>query len=322
MPTPNDSLGIRAGAQWVMSQATYVSLEEPALQAACENFAHRLPVPEWNTRYHFGDGTGRTANYIFVLDALNFCFWGEPRWKIDYEGQTLDGYWALAASLKRAISTGRDITDAHFLQTLDEKKLGEILQGEGEIPLLAERAANAREVGETLLRHYGGQTTNLIEQCHFDAIEIVRTVVAHCASFRDEAAYKGRKVPIYKRAQIFAADLYGVSGGAGWGALRNLDALTCFADYKLPQILRRMGVIRYREELARRIDARTEIPAGSEEEIEIRAATIVAVESMREYLSARGTPLSSVQIDWALWEAAQGAAPDGKPYHRTRTIFY
>ena len=62
--------------------------------------------------------------------------------------------------------------------------------------------------------------------------------------------------------------------------------------------------------------------AGSDAEVEIRAATVQAVERLRACLSARGENVRSVQIDWALWDAAQAAPADGKPYHRTRTIYY
>ncbi len=317
-----DPLGVRASTAWVLSQARSVSIDSGALHHICETFDTRAQVPAWNSEYHFGDGTARTATYIFVLDALNFCFWSQPRWTIEYHGQQLGGYWALAASLKRAIENGLDLTDATLLSQLDEEQLARIFRGQGTIPLLKERAANAREVGHVLVRNFSGQASNLIEACRYDAAQIAGTVADLCGSFRDVAGYRGRSIQFYKRAQIFAADLFGAFGGLSWGALRGLDALTCFADYKLPQILRAWGVLRYAEPLAARIDTCAEIAAGSEEEIEIRAATVCAVEQMRDELSRRGLPLTSVQIDWALWEAAQHTVPDGKPYHHTRTIFY
>jgi hypothetical protein len=33
--------------------------------------------------YHYADGTDLTAQYVFVLDALNFCFW--PLANYEYE---------------------------------------------------------------------------------------------------------------------------------------------------------------------------------------------------------------------------------------------
>ncbi|MBI5878001.1 MAG: hypothetical protein HZB53_10135 [Chloroflexi bacterium] len=317
-----DPLGVRASAQAVMAQARYVSIDEGNLAQTCAAFEARLRVPEWNTHYHFGDGTARTANYILLLDALNFSFWDDPRWRITYHGERLDGYWALAAALKRAIEEGDDITDARRMAAMDETALAHVLRGDHHIPLFAARLAHIHEVGDGLLAKYDGQAARLIERCSFDAATIAAQVVADFPSFRDEAVYHGQTVKIYKRAQIFAADLYGAYHGVGSGALRGMDALTCFADYKLPQILRRFGIMHYTDDLARRVDARVELPPGSDEEIEIRAATIVAVECMREMLAARDLKLSSVEIDWALWDAAQGAPPDGKPYHRTRTIYY
>jgi Potential Queuosine, Q, salvage protein family len=196
------------------------------------------------------------------------------------------------------------------------------LQGRGVIPLVRERCAHAREVGRVLLDKFDGQCARLVERSSFDAAGVSQSVIEHFSSFRDAPVYHGLTVPIYKRAQIVAADLYGAYGGERWGALKGVERLTCFADYKLPQILRRWGVLRYSDSLAQRIDARIEISAGSDEEIEIRALTVAAVERMRAALSTRRIGLNSVEIDWALWDTAQVPSPDGKPYHRTRTIYY
>jgi hypothetical protein len=106
------------------------------------------------------------------------------------------------------------------------------------------------------------------------------------------------------------------------GGFDDLDALTAFADYKVPQVLRRLGVIVYDAELAGMIDRYEVIPAGSEREIEIRAATIWGCELLRRALHARGRPLRAFEVDWALWLAGQSLPSDTRPYHRTVTIFY
>ena len=59
--------------------------------------------PAWNTHYHFTGDERSVASFVLVLDTLNYCFWPEPRWVFDYEGESLNGYWALASSLKTAI---------------------------------------------------------------------------------------------------------------------------------------------------------------------------------------------------------------------------
>ena len=40
------------------------------------------------------------------------------------------------------------------------------------------------------------------------------------------------QVFLYKRAQIFAGDLFGAFGGRGLGAFHDIDQITMFADYR------------------------------------------------------------------------------------------
>ena len=53
-----------------------------------------------------------------------------------------------------------------------------------------------------------------------------------------------------------------------------------FADYRVPQILRHVDIFEYSKELSDKIDQEQELPYSCEEEIEIRAATVVAVENI------------------------------------------
>jgi len=129
-------------------------------------------------------------------------------------------------------------------------------------------------------------------------------------------------VNFFKRAQILAGDLYGSFGGKRWGAFKNLQDLTAFADYKLPQLLRAWGILKYAPELARRVDAKKPLLKDSPQEIEIRAAMLWAVELLRHALTGLGRELNSVQTDWFLWESSQTEAQGMKPYHRVRTIYY
>ncbi len=61
-----------------------------------------------------------------------------------------------------------------------------------------------------------------------------------------------------------------------------MQRLTAFADYKLPQVLRELGIISYDRRLASRIDAMESLRAGCEEEVEIRAMTVWAAEQLEE----------------------------------------
>ena len=104
--------------------------------------------------------------------------------------------------------------------------------------------------------------------------------------------------------------------------LSNLDKLTAFADYKVPQMLRKFGILEYAPELATKIDSYEEIEAESREEIEIRAVTIWAIEQMKETLMPRFPQITARQLDDHLWSLGQTKSPDDKSYHRAKTIYY
>lgn len=58
---------------------------------------------------------------------------------------------------------------------------------------------------------------------------------------------------------------------------KDIGNLTTFPDYRVPQLLRELGIMNYSPALAAAVDGREEIVAGSRHELEIRAATVVAV---------------------------------------------
>lgn len=308
---------ILESVRWVVEHAQHVALDEEALRTSAQQWAQQSLSFIWDG-IHFRDGTARTVQYLFVVDSLNFCFWPEPRWRY----RRRDGYVALATALTDAVEHKGRILDAVFLAQIDKEQLREILDGENEIPLLDERVQILREAGTVLQQKYDGQAVRLVERAERSVVRLVELLARDFSSFRDVASYRGRTVYFYKRAQIFCADLYGAFGGQSWGEFSDIDKLTAFADYKVPHVLRHLGILRYSPELAERIDRREELPAGSPEEIEIRAHTIWAVELLKRELEKRGRALRSFEIDWLLWNLGQREEFRQKPYHRTRTIFY
>ena len=173
-----------------------------------------------------------------------------------------------------------------------------------------------------LLTHYGGRAANLVLAAKRSAPRLVALLAAHLPGFRDHAVYNGRQVFFYKRAQIFVGDVHGAFRGAGLGAFADISALTMFADYRVPVVLRKLDVLRYEPALAAQvrahrnpchhlvrftarlpchlagpqgavsciakasgvvqIDSKVEIAPGSAAEVEIRAGCIQAVELLKE----------------------------------------
>ncbi|HLH70229.1 MAG TPA: queuosine salvage family protein [Candidatus Dormibacteraeota bacterium] len=295
MPTA-DPLGVRAACASVVERAQDVGLGplEPLL-----GIVRDRPVPAWDARRHYSGPPERTRRYLLVLDTINFCFWTPGS-----GNRSAGGYWRLAERLRDAFAAGDELSQPARLAEIDAGRLRALV---GDLPMLDERAAALRELG----RH---GFEGLIQET---AAGTARTLSERLPSYADVAEYEGRPVPLLKRAQILPADLH----GAGVARFPDLATLTCFPDYKLPQVLCHFGVLRYSARLARRIDAREELQAGEPAEVEIRAATVIAVERLREALAAQGRPLRSIEVDWILWDLGQSLEL-AHPHHRTRTVFY
>ena len=143
---------------------------------------------------------------------------------------------------------------------------------------------------------------------------------------------------LYKRAQILTGDLWAAFGkqttlnretgtppenGRQALALPDIGKLTMFADYRVPQVLTSLNLIQYSDSLADRVKNHQELPAGSPEEIEIRAATVQAVEKLKSVLlSNHSVSKMSVELDWWLWQTGEKSKDKFFPHHRTLTCFY
>ena len=316
---PESCLGVAA-------ESGGVEIDDCALRLLAEDISGAgTGLPPWDSTHHFFDGTEKSVAYLTALDTVNFCFWappGKPRWEFFSGDAILSGYNGLAASLTAAMKVGVPLDSADFLANITSTDLTRILGGRGVLLLMEARAAALRELGRILERDYHGKAHILVEQAAGSAVALARLLSGKLRSFRDTALYRGRTVWFLKRAQILAADLFGAFGGTKWGCFHDMDSITAFADYKVPQVLRQFGVLRYSDGLASKVDHMIPIPAGSIEEIEIRAGTVAAVEKLRKALAAAGIKFNAHELDWMLWSMGQQDRFREKPSHRTETIFY
>ncbi len=92
------------------------------------------------------------------------------------------------------------------------------------------------------------------------------------------------------------ADIWGAFKGLDLGEFKDIASITMFADYVVPAVLRHWGILTCSPTLATVLDTSQELTPGSEEEVEIRACSITAVEWLREYLTAR----SGKQVKYSL----------------------
>lgn len=118
-----------------------------------------------------------------------------------------------------------------------------------EMPLLDERLSVLHEVGKILMDKYNGTFETCVNEANKSASRLLDIVVNNFPCFRDEAIYKGKAVSFYKRAQILIADLWNFFNGTGWGEFEDINMMTMFADYRVPQVLVYFGVMTYSDEL-------------------------------------------------------------------------
>lgn len=325
-PMKSDDLGILPACEFVMSRAEDVSIDSVRLERLADDWVqHPFQVPGWDWEIHWRGSPEQMATYILVLDALNFCFWvdpGQTRWRVFHRQRWYNGYKALAVALGRALEEGRPLTQADYLAEMSLAEMAHILRGEGQIPMLDRRVEHAREVGRQLKALYEGDFTRAIKSAGGSAPALAALIARDFPCFYDVSHYQGQLVPLYKRAQITVVDLAGSLNFEGLGAFQDLDRLTAFADYKIPQVLRALGVLVYSPSLAARVDHQQLLEPGCSQEVEIRAGMVWAVELIRRHLALQGRCLKAYELDWFLWNLGQAPVAEEKPYHRVRTVFY
>lgn len=317
---------VRRSATFIADHATFVRIDELAIRRVANLIvSNRCARPtETEMRPFHSRSLEEIAMWCFILDSVNFCFWADRdsnKWSVSVSGRTrYDGYWALVAALKRG-SNEVPLFDPRWLSELTLDSVRHLFRGSGEIPLIEKRREALRELGRGLLKSKKS-AWELVQHAHGDVVEFIDQILKWFPLYRDEARYHGRRIGIYKRAQILCQDLSLELSLVDIRPFTNLEKLTAFADYKIPQLLRELCALRYSPTLARLVDTMQEFKAGSPEEIEIRGSTIHAIELLRLDLAAHGVDISSADLDNLLWTEAVGRGSLMKPHHRVRTTNY
>lgn len=274
-------------------------------------------------------------NWVFVTDTMNFSFWPdkeEEQCEVNCRGSTYRGYMSLCAAITRAMDEGVPITSPSYFSQITEAELAHVLRSDSAtpMPMLKERHRVLTEAGQVLIDH-GGSFRKFMSRCENDAEKMVKYVVQHIPSYRDEATYEGKRISFYKRAQILVADFWGIMEARGEGNIPNLDYLTMFADYRVPQALVYLGALCYSDGLMKALKSGELLSSGERREVEIRGCSIWCVDRIREHLwnlveqrDGKSCHINSALIDFYLWPYAKKHHKEMAhiPIHHTRCIYY
>ena len=318
---------IRARCAEVTRRARSVRIDDAGLDAFADVLAGEpWPEADLDPAHHFvGEPRTRLA-FTLLLDAINF---GSGWFPVLRKPEGLSGYRTVATACKNRFEQQGAPAGAALRETTPAF-MAELLGQDATDPEVAELmtlfAQAWRDFGTWLGERHGDDFTRVVESAERSAARLVASL-AEMPLYRDVAIYDELEVPLYKRAQITAADLRlafpeGSGGGEAWGRFDDLDSLTLFADNLVPHVLRCRGVLLYDASLLARIERGELLVVGSLEEVEIRAVALEAVERLVRALAARGRPTTAHALDGLLWNAGQAKEIKAHPRHRARCAFY
>lgn len=314
---------IRESCASVAGKAQSVRIRAEAIA----DYAAALPLeqlasPQLDANAHYLEDPEGAVAFFVTLDTINF---GSGYFPHILKRDAMSGYFTIATALAEHYRANGPIPADKLanITALDCATLfgQEMANPHGaELMLLFATALN--DLGMLLMNNYDCSFTRMIETADGRAANLIRLLV-QMRFYKDVQDYNGQSVAFFKRAQLLAADLALALDGKNLGAFTDLDELTIFADNLVPHVLRVDGILEYDPALAAHIDAGELIPRGSNEEIEIRACALHAVELIAAELARQARRVSPMRLDYLLWN--RGQAPfykKDKPRHRTRTVYY
>lgn len=248
-------------------------------------------------------------NFLLVYHTIGLCcFWGEPKWELEtLDGKKTDGSFGLVYALIEKFKKGMD-----YDMSYEEFRM--MLKGNVDIPLVDKRYDCFVEMSK-YLKSIDGDFYDQISNINDDET-LLDYIIDNFNYFEDISEYKGEKVYFYKKAQLFTSDILNVKKLVGKIKV-DLSHLVGCADYKIPQVMRCLGMLEFNEELSHLVDSMTLIPSGSEMEIEIRANDIVVIDYIYKKLNS---DVTRINVNDFIWLLGQDKSKMVKPYHRTRTM--
>jgi hypothetical protein len=303
----------------VAGNAQRVTLDRQQLVKFLESMSMtKLEIPAWNSKtlYPSTEDREALANYFLALNAINYCFFSQTP---PYEPVS-NGPFSGSSFAARGLTLHWDYLNrrgelARISEQFVKRVIFNVPPGV-EPALLSERVLALNEVGRFLDQLYSGGTSLLAfirEESGGDALQFANQLPTLLPSWKD---------PYLKRAQLFVGMLYGRLRAENYEFFESssLRKLTIFADYRTLQTLIRGNVVVPDRLLFEQIMNRHEIPAGSQEEQELRAMTIVAGDITLETLTKQRPDITPLEVDYLLWRSGRAeASSDQKqvPHHIT-----
>ncbi len=257
--------------------------------------------------------TETIINFLLVYESIDFSFWGNPKWTIDTNDGKEDGSIALLYAILKYVKD-KNTTD---FSNITKEEFRKILKGNTEIPLFEERYKIITSVSRIVNEKMNGNFYEFIKNINTDT-ELFDIIVNYFQNFKDERIYEDEDIYFYKLAQLLTSDILHIRELKEKIRVDYSHLIGC-ADYKIPQVMRGLGILEYSDELSYIIDNRKEIEVNSEYEIEIRANMIIVIDLIKKKLDNK---VFSIDINDYIWSQGKNKNVELKPYHLTRNTNY
>lgn len=260
-------------------------------------------------------------NFIFFFNAINFSFWGDPDWSIEVNGNTYTRTAGLTNTIYNEYLKDKNFLNVNFIDRMDYADFKRLFEGNGRLNNFYNRWLFLRQTFLVIKEIYHGEIVNLINDADRDAKKIAQEIENKFPNFIDRAIYRSRELKFSKRVIVVLMNLIAHDSNAL--GIHNYDNLIVAADYRIPQLLRYWGILKYEASLADTVDRQQQVAALSEEEVEIRMATIRACRVIVDTYNFLGKGnISAIALDSFLWSEAKKKGEAMLPHHRTYTWAY
>lgn len=301
-------------AKYVVNNAKYVKIKEEKMQEFVSSIKE-IELSHWliSSPYDLLKLSVETIiNVLLIYEAIDFCFWGDPKWTIETGKGKEDGSIALLYVVLKYV---RENNTTDF-SNITKEEFRRMLKGNTEIPLFIERYQIVKNISRIVNEQMNGNFYEFIKDITTD-IELFDVIISYFKDFKDERLYKGKRIYFYKLAQLLTSDILHIREVKEKIKVDYSHLVGC-ADYKIPQVMRELGILEYSEELASLVDNKKELEENSEYEVEIRASMLVAIDIIKGRLNNR---ICAIDINNYIWGQAR-KLKELKPYHLTRNANY
>lgn len=327
----------------------FVSIDSASLShIATDHYLDQWQIPAWKFPEVYPENDAAFASYVLIYNAINAAFNLEngEKYSVPFVGgKELSGAVAMVRKFFEAF--GENVITTKQLQDVfsTEAAVRTFFRGVNDIPYpemryeqfadliarLSRSGKNPLDLLTPVLEKGPGKSFG-IRAFNAPSGEGLVDLLIRCfpkAYGEDRQSISGLDFPFYKRAQLVPLLLHGRavnSSGSVIQPIVDVDQIGPISDYEVPRSLRGLGILQVDPSLNRRIQNWEMIEKDSQEEVELRAATVVAcVNLLSEINTLRGREkLPSIHmghLDYWLWSQAKVVAKEIRP-HLTKTMAY